>query len=54
MLIDTIFAENPTESSENEDELCYVDSVKQEARDDKITFDNDYEIFNNVNGLHLV
>ena len=30
-----------------DDELCFVDSLKQEAFDDKVDFDND-EIFNNV------
>ncbi|CAF5062295.1 unnamed protein product, partial [Rotaria sp. Silwood1] len=40
--------ENQNELNENDDELCFVDSLKQEAHDDKLIFDND-DIFNHVN-----
>jgi len=47
-IIDQFFIENSSEINEKDDELCYVDSLKQEAYEDKIYFDND-QIFNNVN-----
>jgi hypothetical protein len=47
-IIDKFFIENPSELNEKDDELCYVDSLKQQAYEDKITFDNE-QIFNNVN-----
>jgi len=47
-IIDKFFIENSFEINEKDDELCYVDSLKQEAYEDKIYFDND-QIFNNVN-----
>jgi len=48
-IIDKFFIENQSELNQQDDEeLCYVDSLKQEAYEDKITFD-DEEIFNNVN-----
>jgi hypothetical protein len=46
-IIETFFSQSSNELSEKDDELCFVDSLKQEAFDDKITFDND-EIFNHV------
>ncbi|CAF5096894.1 unnamed protein product, partial [Rotaria sp. Silwood1] len=42
--------ENQNELNENDDELCFVDSLKQEAHDDKIIFDND-DIFNHASRL---
>jgi hypothetical protein len=49
-IMETFFLDNQNEFNENDDELCFVESLKQEAYDDKITFDND-EIFNNVNRI---
>jgi hypothetical protein len=48
--METFFLDNQNEFNENDDELCFVESLKQEAYDDKITFDNE-EIFNNVNRI---
>jgi hypothetical protein len=49
-IIEKFFIETPSEFTEKDDELCYVDSLKQEAYEDKIIFDNE-EIFNNVNSI---
>lgn len=46
-MIDQFFLENSGEADEKDDELCYVDSLKQEAYEDKVNFDSD-EIFHNV------
>jgi hypothetical protein len=46
-IIDKFFIENQDELNEKDDELCFVDSLKQEASEDKIDFDNE-DIFNNV------
>ena len=46
-LLDKFFTENQTTLNENNDEFCFIDNLKQEAYDDKITFDSD-EIFQNV------
>ena len=46
-IIEKFFIENQYESNEKDDELCFVDSLQQEALEDKIYFDSD-EIFNNV------
>ncbi|CAF3967545.1 unnamed protein product, partial [Rotaria sp. Silwood1] len=42
--------ENQNELNENDDELCFVDSLKHEAHDDKLIFDND-DIFNHASRL---
>lgn len=47
-IIEQFFIENSTELNEKDDELCYVDSIIQEAYEDKLYFDDD-QIFNNVN-----
>ncbi|CAF3428145.1 unnamed protein product [Rotaria socialis] len=49
-ILDRFFIENENQSNEKDDELCFVDSLKQEAYDDKITFDND-QIFNHASRL---
>jgi len=49
-IMETFFLDNQNEFNENDDELCFVESLKQEAYDDKITFDNE-AIFNNVNRI---
>lgn len=46
-ILDKFFLENQSEINEKDDELRYVDSIKQEAHEDKLYFDNE-EIFNNV------
>jgi hypothetical protein len=46
-IIDKFFIENQDELNDKDDELCFVDSLKQEASEDKIDFDNE-DIFNNV------
>jgi len=46
-IIDKFFIENQIQLNEKDDELYYVDSLKQEAHEDKVYFDNE-EIFNNV------
>lgn len=45
--MDKFFNQNQNELNENDDELCFVDSLKQQSYDDKVNFDND-QIFINV------
>ncbi|CAF1139632.1 unnamed protein product [Adineta steineri] len=49
-IIEKFFNENSNEINENDNELCFVDNLKQEAYDNKITFDDD-DIFNNASRL---
>ncbi|UJR29306.1 hypothetical protein I4U23_010520 [Adineta vaga] len=50
-LLEQFFHEDQTRSNAKQDELCFVDILKQEAYDDKITFDNDEELFQNASRL---
>ena len=47
-LIEKFFPDKQNHVENDHDELCYVDLLKQEAYDDKITFDNDDQIFHQV------
>lgn len=55
-ILEKFYPKNLNELNENgvynDDELCFVDYLKQQSYDDKISFDND-QIFNHVN-LYLI
>ncbi|CAF4010348.1 unnamed protein product [Rotaria sordida] len=50
LILDKFFIENQYQFNENNDQLSFIDSLKQEAHDDKLIFDND-DIFNHASRL---
>lgn len=54
LILEQFFPENSSsETKDKDDELCYIDSLKQQAYEDKITFDND-QIFIQVSFLFFI
>ena len=53
LILEQFFPENSSQTTDKDEELCYIDSLKQQAYDDKITFDNE-QIFIQVLFLFFI
>lgn len=47
LILEQFFPETSSDIPNKDDELCYIDSLKQQAYEDKITFDTE-QIFHQV------